>query len=122
MILKYLIEDLIFHTNLESPKQAHALPLDHIKDSLAQYLFLKEFEELVYKIQSKGDKTHPWGDPIEVIILSETDPPNLTCWVRRDITNLFSSENSFARISANIVGDILLQADEKSTNKILWFL
>lgn len=38
-------------------------------------------QELVYKINNKGDKTQSWGKPVRVIILSESEVTTLTCWV-----------------------------------------
>lgn len=95
-------------------KQAHVLPPHHVKGSLKQYhlhslwyvCFLKELtKELVYKINVNRDKIHRWGALIEVIILSDIDPPTLICWIlklRKLVTQIrvpLSNENDFARVT-----------------------
>ncbi len=84
-------------------------------------LLLKELtQEFVCKINNNGDKTHPWGAPTEVIILSEIDPPILTCLIlklRKLVTQasvLLSNKNVFAKIATNILGEIQLKAEEES--------
>ncbi len=59
-----------------------------------------------------------------MIILSEIDPPILTCWILKlrklvpQASILLSNEHSLAKVAANILGEIQLKADEKSTNRI----
>lgn len=38
-------------------------------------------QELMYRVNNSGDKTQPWGPPVELISLWESDVPHLTCWV-----------------------------------------
>ena len=80
---------------------------------------------LVYSINSRGDSTHPWGEPILVIIWSEREEPTFTCWTlwlrksRSQSIRLPSSSKSSCSLWARVLGWMVLNADEKSKNIIL---
>lgn len=66
-------------------------------------------KELVYRINNKDDKTHPWGEPVQVFILPESDVPTPTCWIlqlRKSTVHEIkpaSRESSVSSVSAKIL-------------------
>ena len=49
--------------------------------NLIKYLFGRMFlQSFVYKMNKRGDKTHPWGDPVETTVTLEVVLFIRTCW------------------------------------------
>ena len=82
------------------------------------------WQSLVYMVNKIGDKTQPWGAPVFVVIMEDEILFNFTYWVLFDrklpIQEIMCELiPKFLSLDSNILGLIVLKADEKSTNKIL---
>lgn len=79
----------------------------------------------VYRIQSKGERTQHWGDPVGEDISSDIHPFTVTLWVllvkksRIRPKILKSKPKLLINLSIRMWGWIVLIADEKSTNSSL---
>lgn len=77
----------------------------------------------VYRTNSKGERTQPWGDPVEETRVSDRTPLTLTrCGlsVKKSISQAIRPGSTLWKslnLPAKICGWMLLKADEKSMNK-----
>lgn len=77
----------------------------------------------VYKTNNKGERTQPWGDPVEETRVSDRTPLTLTrcgLTVKKSITQAIRPGSMLwesLSLSAKMCGWMQLKADEKSINK-----
>ena len=91
----------------------------NLKTCLPSYC---ERHSFVYKTKRRGERTHPWGEPVEDKRLPDKTPLTLTLWDLEDKKSTSQAISPglilcvFESLSAKMWGWIQLKADEKSIN------